>query len=135
MAFAIGHRVRLSRMFTQEDYNAFAALTGDDNPIHVDPEFAKKTRFGRTLCHGMLLFSSLQGALSTVFPGTVLLEQELVFPGPTYTDEEMTIELEIAKVFDDGTRAEISVKVTRPDGSASLLGRSLVTLPPLGGLS
>jgi len=44
---------------TQADFDAFAAVSGDDNPIHVDPEFSAHTRFGRTVAHGMLLYSRL----------------------------------------------------------------------------
>ena len=52
------------RTFTQRDFDRFAALSGDDNPIHVDPAFAARTRFGRTVCHGMLLYSTICRALT-----------------------------------------------------------------------
>ena len=57
-----GRVATFERVFSQTDYDRFAALTGDDNPIHVDPEFAATTRFGRTLCHGMHLFATLCAA-------------------------------------------------------------------------
>ena len=40
---------------TQEEFDLFARISGDDNPIHVDPEFSARTRFGRTVSHGMLI--------------------------------------------------------------------------------
>ena len=64
----VGDRALITRTFTQRDYDRFAALSGDDNPIHVDPEFARTTRFGRTLCHGMLLYSTLCATMTTVLP-------------------------------------------------------------------
>ena len=42
---------------TQDAFDRFAALSGDDNPIHVDPDFSARTRFGRTVSHGMLIYS------------------------------------------------------------------------------
>ena len=47
----------LERTLTQQDFDLFAKLSGDSNPIHVDPEFSARTRFGKTVSHGMLLFS------------------------------------------------------------------------------
>lgn len=130
MNIKVGDRATIAKTFTQADYDRFAALSGDDNPIHVDPEFCKTTRFGRTLCHGMLLYSTLSAAYSNVFPGggAVLIEQELTFPGPTYTGEPVELSLEVIGVSEDGRRAEIAGRLTRPDGSPSLLARSVVAL-------
>ena len=48
-----------THIFTQDDFVRFARLSGDDNPIHVDAKFASTTRFGKTVAHGMLLYSVL----------------------------------------------------------------------------
>jgi 3-hydroxybutyryl-CoA dehydratase len=128
MMVKVGDRAMITRTFTQRDYDRFAALSGDDNPIHVDPAFAAATRFGRTLCHGMLLYSTLCATFSTVFPGAgaTLVEQELTFCGPTYTEEPMELSLEVVAVSADGRTAELAGTLTRPDGSTSLLSRSKV---------
>jgi acyl dehydratase len=124
----VGDSISVKRIFTQDDYDRFARLSGDDNPIHVDPVFAARTRFGRTLAHGMLLFSTLSAAVHELFAegGAELVEQELMFPGPTFTGEEMTIRLEVLAISARGERAEVGVTITRPDGSASLVGKSVV---------
>lgn len=128
MNLSVGSALIKTRVFVQDDYDRFAKLSGDHNPIHVDPKFCETTRFGRTLAHGMFLFSTLNAAVDDLFGGTgvTVLEQELTFPGPTYTGEEMTIRLEVLAVHDGGERAEIGVTISRPDGTASLLGKSLV---------
>ena len=88
----------LYRTFDQRDFDRFAALSGDDNPIHVDPEFAGRTRFGRTVCHGMLLYSTICRALTDALgPGFVQREQELMFVTPTYTGEEVAVRLEVLR--------------------------------------
>ena len=122
----------LRRTFSQRDFDRFAALSGDDNPIHVDPAFAARTRFGRTVCHGMLLYSTICRALTDELgPGFVQQEQELMFVTPTYTGEEVAVRLEVTALHPDDELADISTLITRPDGSIACQGRTLVALPPM----
>lgn len=85
----------LSATFTwiprQADFDAFARLSGDDNPIHVDPEFSARTRFGRTVSHGMLLYTKVFAHLQALYPGRGHEVQTLMFPNPSYADEELTL--------------------------------------------
>ncbi|MCV0429669.1 MAG: hydratase [Roseibium sp.] len=74
----------------QSDFDAFAKLSGDDNPIHVDPEFSARTRFGRTVSHGMLLYTRVFAHLAALYPGRKHVLQTLMFPNPSYADEELT---------------------------------------------
>ncbi len=121
----------LYRTFSQRDFDRFAALSGDDNPIHVDPEFASRTRFGRTVCHGMLLYSTICRALTDALgPGFAQREQELMFVTPTYTGEEVAVRLEVTALQPENGLADISTIITRPDGSVACQGRTLVHLPP-----
>jgi acyl dehydratase len=133
MEIKIGDSTFIKRTFTQDDYDRFAALSGDDNPIHVDPVFALSTRFDRTVAHGMLLYSVISGVLGTRLPGpgTIQLDQELMFPGPTYTGEEMTVRLHVENIRPGEGLAEINSTITRPNGEAGCVGRTLVALPPL----
>lgn len=93
----------IERALTQADFNAFAALSGDDNPIHVDPEFSARTSFGRTVSHGMLLYSILRGLAEKLAPGARQLSQELMFPAPAYADERLRFEAVVSKE-EDGKR-------------------------------
>lgn len=103
--------VTIERALTQRDFDAFAALSGDDNPIHVDPEFSARTSFGRTVSHGMLLYTVLRGLTEKLVPGSRQLSQELMFPAPTYADELIRFEARIESETSDGV--EISVRATR----------------------
>lgn len=134
MELTTGSVAIVRRVYTQEDFDRFAALSGDDNPIHVDPEFAARTRFGRTVCHGMLLYSTICSALSReTGPGFVQQEQELMFVTPTYTGEEVAIRLEITGVRPDLGVAEIGTAIMRPDGSIACQGQTRVLLPGAAG--
>ena len=122
----IGQTCTTTRTFTQEDFNRFAALSGDDNPIHVDPEFSARTKFGRTVAHGMLLYGTICGAVSAHFPGAQQLEQDLRFPSPTYTDEEITIQLTVKDISADVVRLEATI--ARSSGQVTCEGTTVIRL-------
>jgi acyl dehydratase len=91
-------------VFTQSEFDEYARLSGDDNPIHVDPAFAANTRFGRTVAHGMHLFSALQANIARQLGEPVRLRgQEFVFRAPTYTGDPLVMTFEPS---DDGTILE-----------------------------
>lgn len=54
-SMAVGDSISVTRTFTEDDVQAFADLSGDHNPLHLDKEYAKKTRFGRPIVHGVLI--------------------------------------------------------------------------------
>jgi acyl dehydratase len=124
----VGQSVTVKRIFTQADFDRFAALSGDDNPIHVDPAFSARTKFGRTVCHGMLLYSAICQVLGERLPGPGMfqLEQSLMFPSPTFAGEEMSIRLEVLSLnADDGT-AIIETTISRSDGQFTCQGQCTV---------
>ena len=127
----VGQVESIRRTFGQPDFDRFAALSGDDNPIHVDPEFSARTKFGRTVAHGMFLYSTVCGVLGTRLPGpgTVQIEQELIFPTATPTGEEVEIRVEVTAVRPAEGLADLTTLVIRPDGSNGLQGRTLVRPP------
>ncbi len=82
------------RVLLQGDFDRFARLSHDDNPIHCDPAFAAKSHFGATVAHGMMLYSCICKALTEQLgPGVVQLEQTLMFPNATYVGDRLWIEL------------------------------------------
>jgi 3-hydroxybutyryl-CoA dehydratase len=116
------------RSFTQEDFDRFAELSGDDNPIHVDPAFAANTHFGGTVSHGMLLYSVLSAALKQHIPGAQQLSHEMMFPTGTHTGEEIVIRLEVLSVDRDQSEALLGVATVRPSGDLGLQGQTRIRL-------
>lgn len=104
---------RIERTFSQADFDAFARLSGDDNSIHVNAELAAKSRFGRTVAHGMLLYGVLRGLVADTFPGAYQLDQELMFTAPTYADERMAFALQVLQQGDN--ELSLGMSVTRMD--------------------
>jgi acyl dehydratase len=107
----------------QSDFDRFAELSGDDNPIHVDPEFSARTRFGRTVSHGMLLYSRVWALIKQHWPETSHAEQALMFPNPSYADEPLLIS--IAPVAGDPARLAISI-TRQADGAVTLQGECVL---------
>lgn len=118
------------KSFSQSEFDRFAALTGDDNPIHVDPAFAARTKFGKTVAHGMLLYSTIIHVLGDGLPGpgTKQISQELMFPSPTFVGEKVKINLEVLSQSLPGV-AEISTSLQRPSGELGCTGKTQVFLP------
>lgn len=122
----LGQMLTLKRTFTQQDFDKFAEISHDNNPIHVSAEFAATTRFGRTVAHGMLLYGVLCAVLSANFSGARQLEQELIFPKPTYADEEVTVTLEVTEVWLASQLARIKTIFIRADGETTCEGQMLI---------
>ena len=113
----------LEKVFTQADFDAFAELSGDDNPIHVDEIFSSKTRFGRTVSHGMLLGTVLRGMLDRLVPGARQVEQKLMFPSPTYAGDAMRFA--VVRKSDDGRHVVADVSCERiEDGVITCAGEA-----------
>jgi 3-hydroxybutyryl-CoA dehydratase len=122
----VGTTMTLKRVMTQQDFNRFAALSGDNNPIHVDPEFSARTRFGKTVAHGMFLYSLICCAIDRFFPGATQLSQDLMFPNPTYVGEPVTVSLTIAEIEPAERLARLQTAITQDSGLVSCHGETSI---------
>lgn len=116
-----GQRATFRRVFTQADFDRFARLSRDDNPIHCDPVFARASHFGATVSHGMLLYACISKAFAELIPGpgAVQLAQELMFPNPTFVGDEITVALEVVATRGDGT-LEVDTTVSKAGAGAAV---------------
>ena len=90
---AVGETSELSRIVLQSDVDRFVSLTGDDNPLHVDAEFASRTTFKEPVVHGMLAGSLVSTLIGTQLPGpgALWMRQEFRFLGPVRVGDNLTI--------------------------------------------
>ncbi|PID94685.1 MAG: dehydrogenase [Bacteroidales bacterium] len=114
--------------YTQEDVELFAKVTGDNNPIHVDAEFAKNTPFGRPIMHGFLSSAVFSTVFGTLFPGqgTIYMSQEMKFKAPMFVDTEYIAEFEVINHNAEKHSGIISCKVVDPDGKVAITGEAML---------
>jgi acyl dehydratase len=86
--------------FNQPNVNTFAQITGDNNPIHLDADFAAKTIFGKPIVHGFYSASVFSMVFGTKFPGegTIYLYQDMKFMAPVFVDQPYKAKFEVLEV-------------------------------------
>ena len=113
----------LLHTFSQQEFDRFARLSGDINPIHVDHGFATQSRFGRTVAHGLLLCSRLRGMMEQLRPGLRLQQQSVMFPAPTYAGDAM--EFSVLVTGQQGPEILLELQVKRvEDGIITCQGQA-----------
>lgn len=115
-------------VLTAEMVSAFAKVSGDFNPIHLDEEFAKTTAFQKPIAHGVLSSALISGILGTRFPGsgTILLEQELQFKKPLFVGETALFRLTVEHVRPDKPIVTIKCEVLNSKSELSAEGQAVV---------
>ncbi len=103
MKFKVGDTASVTKTFTQDDIEKFADLSGDRNPIHLDEEHAKATRFGRRIAHGMLVSSLISNVIGNELPGigSIYLGQTLQFLAPVFPGDTITARATVTSVRED----------------------------------
>lgn len=116
-----------TRTFAQADFDLFARISGDDNPIHVDTAFAARSRFERPVAHGMLLYAVLHGLVARAGLAGRPVEQTLVFPNPTFAGDPVRFEATCT-----GTAGHVTFNhvVTRLSDGAVVCSGAARYLPP-----
>lgn len=108
----VGMSAESSRVVREEDLRAFAEVSGDFNPIHLDHEYAATTQFKERIAHGMLSASFISGLLASKLPGAgaVYLSQSLSFRRPVKINDEVNTRVEIKEL--DSAKARVTLSTT-----------------------
>jgi len=125
---AVGATATWTRTFTADDVEAFAAISGDRNPLHFDPEFAASTRAGGLIVHGGLtagLFNALV-AMELPGPGSVFLHQEWDYPAPVKVGDAVTAHAEVIEARADKPITRLRCVARLGDGTEVLRGECVV---------
>ena len=125
-----GMSASTSKTVTEADIILFAGISTDVNPAHLDEEYAKTTRFGERIAHG--IFTA--GFVSTVIgmylpgPGTIYLSQTLAFKAPEKIGDVVTVNVEVVEKIEKGHRLRMKCEAL-VDGKAVLEGEAVVMAP------
>jgi len=130
MALQVGETASLSKTITDDDIKAFAELTGDHNPVHLDDSFAQTTKFGRRIAHGMLSASLISALLANRLPGegTVYLSQTLRFVAPVYPNDTVTARVTVTKVREDKPIVTLETVCLNQNQETLIKGEAVVLL-------
>jgi len=98
-ALEVGQSATITRFISAADVQTFADVTGDDNPIHINAEYAETTRFGKPIVHGIFLLGIISKALGRDFPGPgcIAVSIQARFLRPVPVDSEITVEVKVAE--------------------------------------
>jgi acyl dehydratase len=111
-------------MFKQTDVDMFAKISGDNNPVHINPEYAATTIFKQPIVHGFLSGAVFSKVFGTLFPGqgTIYLYQDMKFLAPVYTDQQYIAKLEVSSVDTERHIGKILCSLEDANGNVYISG-------------
>jgi 3-hydroxybutyryl-CoA dehydratase len=126
-AFFAGQTSSITRTVTAGEVEAFARVTGDTNPVHLDEAYAAQTRFGHRIAHGMLVASYISGLLGTQFPGpgTIYASQSLSFLKPVYLGDTLTVSATVLRFRADKSILTLETTIQNQRGEKVLTGEAV----------
>jgi acyl dehydratase len=132
MNLKIGDKFTTSREVTDELIRKFAEVSGDYNPIHLDEEFAKTTRFGRRIAHGMLSGAFISAVLGYELKERkiVYLSQTLKFTAPVFIGDTVTATATVTRIREDKPVVTIETVCTNQHGETLVTGEAAVMVLP-----
>ena len=127
-AFRVGDSATFSKTISEADVLLFAAVSGDNYPLHVDAEYAKHTRFGQRAAHGMLTASLLSTVIGDLLqkPGGIYLEQSLRFRRPVFIGDTLTARAEVTELLPEQRRMRVRAGIVNQRGETVLAGDGLI---------
>jgi 3-hydroxybutyryl-CoA dehydratase len=130
MNLQIGEKFSATKQITDKVVRDFAELSGDFNPIHIDEEFAKTTRFGRRIAHGMISGALLSAVLGYEFKERriVYLAQTMKFLAPVFIDDTVTATATVKHIRADKPIVTLETVCTNQAGETTLTGEAVVMI-------
>jgi phosphotransacetylase/acyl dehydratase len=127
----VGDRASIERTLTASDIQLFAAMSGDINPQHIDPQFAESTRFHGVIAHGMWGAALISAVLGTRLPGpgTIYVGQTLKFHQPVRVGDTLTISVVVASRDEAKHRLVLDCNCTNQEGKPVITGEATVLAP------
>lgn len=115
----------------EQDLILFATVSGDRNPVHLDPEFAATTPFKGQIAHGMFTGALISAALAMDLPGpgTIYLGQNLSFRKPVMIGDELTVELKVSAKHESKPVVTLECSVTNQHDKVVASGEATVMAP------
>lgn len=127
---SVGQSAELAHTVTDGDIRAFAAVSGDDNPVHLDDAYAAATPFKTRIAHGMLSAAYISAVLGTRLPGpgAVYISQTMTFRRPVRIGDEVTTRATVSAIDSERSRVTLTT-VCEVAGKTVVEGEAVVMVP------
>ena len=127
----LGDTSEIRKVFTEEDVMAFAKISTDQNPAHVDKEYASKTMFKKQIVHGMFVGSLFSAIFGVQMPGlgSIYIKQSLKFTKPVYFGDEITARVTVKEIKLDRNRVVFDCVAENQNGDTVIIGEAEI-MPP-----
>ena len=127
---SVGQEASLTNQVTADVISAFADVSGDRNPVHVDPEYAATTIFKERIAHGMLSAAYLSAVFGMKLPGpgAIYISQTLAFKGPVKIGDTVVTTVKVAELIPEKKRARFECTCS-VDGKAVVMGEAVLMVP------
>ena len=127
----IGQKAEFLEILSESRVQEFAKLSGDFNPHHMDEEYAKKTKYQKRICHGMLLASFFSKLTAMYLPGqgSFYLSQTLNFVSPAFIDDVITVKGEITKISYSTGIVRVKTQIINTNNTLLVSGEAKVFIP------
>lgn len=132
MDIKIGDTFTKSRVITDELIRDFAEISGDDNPIHLDEDFARTTRFGKRIAHGALSSAFISAVLGGEFRERkiVYLSQKMRFTAPAFIGDTITTTATVSRIREDKGIVTLRTVCTNQNEEVTVEGEAVVMILP-----
>lgn len=129
MALPVGSTYTETILVTDEQVQLFAKCSGDYNPIHMDEAYAKTTRFGRRIAHGMLSGAFISRVLAMrLGEHGIYLSQSLKFLKPVFIGDTVTVEVKVTAFREERQIGQLETLVKNQDGDTVVKGEATIML-------
>jgi acyl dehydratase len=129
-AFEVGSSASITKTITLEDVESFAKISGDDQPVHVSPDYASNTRFGGQIAHGTILIGLISAILGNVMAGNdytvIFLGQSCKWISPVKLNDTITAECVVTRVRSDKPIVNLDCICTNQDQIKVMEGTATV---------
>lgn len=131
----VGDSFSIPRFISEDDVLTFARVTGDDNPLHVDADYAEATRFGQRVVHGVLLLGLISKVLGRDFPGPGSIAVSLAcrFLRPVRLNSEVRVEVRVAEKLAKRGYVKCKTYIYTEENRMALAGEATLIPPAPGG--
>lgn len=125
----VGYTASITVQVTDKMVRQFAELSGDYNPIHLDEEYASKSRFKRRIAHGMIVGALISRALiDGIGRGGIYLGQTLKFVNPVFIDDIITVTIKITGLRKEKGIATVDTTATKANGEVVVRGDAVIMM-------